>query len=115
MNILKNSVDALEGRTAGRIEINMSMRPFPNILVVEFQDNGPGVNETDLQHLFEPFFSTKAAGKGTGLGLALCKRVVQEHHGEIQITSGPNGGATVRLTLPVEDQDENLGAFGQSR
>ncbi len=52
--------------------------------------------------MFEPFFSTKGAGKGTGLGLAMCRHVMQEHAGTIRIESQPGAGAQVVIEIPVE-------------
>jgi len=102
LNILKNAVDALDGRTQGEIEISVRTDQAANSLVVEFKDNGPGVSAEIIQRLFEPFFSTKPPGKGTGLGLALCNRVIQDHHGEILVSSESGRGATVKIRLPVD-------------
>jgi two-component system, NtrC family, sensor histidine kinase HydH len=67
-------------------------------LEVTVTDTGEGIAAGDISHVFEPFFSTKS--EGTGLGLALVHRVVQEHGGEIDVRSSPGLGTTFTLTLP---------------
>ena len=64
-------------------------------------DTGAGIAADDLPHVFEPFFSTKP--EGTGLGLSLVHRIVQEHGGEIDLRSTPGVGTTFMVTLPVRD------------
>jgi two-component system nitrogen regulation sensor histidine kinase GlnL len=73
-------------------------------LSVVVQDSGPGISEEDQARLFSPFFSTKASG--TGLGLALCHRIVLEHGGTIGYEPAPRGGARFRVTLPVSEEDD---------
>jgi signal transduction histidine kinase len=63
------------------------------------EDDGPGIPDADRARIFEPLFTTKA--KGMGLGLALCKRIVETYGGEIQIDSAPGEGTTVRVALPA--------------
>jgi signal transduction histidine kinase len=67
-------------------------------LEVTVSDTGEGIAANDIAHVFEPFFSTKS--EGTGLGLALVHRVVQEHGGDIDVRSSPGLGTTFTLTLP---------------
>jgi signal transduction histidine kinase len=80
----------------GELRVNADVRG--DRLEVSVSDNGEGIAATDLSHVFEPFFSTKS--EGTGLGLALVHRVVQEHGGEIDVQSTPGLGTTFTLTLP---------------
>lgn len=107
LNVIKNAVDALEGQAQSKIEISVHRDTNDHSLVAEFKDNGPGVSGENIQRVFEPFFSTKPPGKGTGLGLALCNRVIQDHHGEISLTSEPGSGATVRIRLPADTESES--------
>lgn len=113
LNILKNAVDALEDSSNALIEIEVGTDSDSNSLAIEFKDNGPGIRPENVDQLFEPFFSTKPPGKGTGLGLALCKRVIQEHRGEIRIASRDAGGATVRIQMPLTLPPEDDGALAQ--
>jgi len=62
-------------------------------------DNGLGMDESVRAHLFEPFFTTKV-GKGTGIGLAVCRRVVNRHGGKIWVESEPGQGSTFHFTIP---------------
>lgn len=103
LNILKNAVDSLDGREHGIIEISIHADRPTGSLVVEFEDNGPGVLPENADRLFEPFFSTKPPGKGTGLGLALCKRVIQEHRGEITLLPTSRSGARFQIRLPLDE------------
>jgi len=93
-NLCINAVEAMpEG---GELRVAAAARG--EILEVTVSDTGEGIEAGDLSHLFEPFFSTKE--EGTGLGLALVHRIVQEHGGEIDVHSVPGLGTTFTLTLP---------------
>ena len=111
LNLLKNSAEALKGR--GTITMATRMDPgyrvrrpdgHGKILAVTVTDNGPGVPETDRARLFAPFFSTKP--RGSGLGLALCQRILAQHGGGILYEAPAGGGARFRITLPVSDSHE---------
>jgi signal transduction histidine kinase len=68
-------------------------------VLLEVEDTGPGIPAEIRKRIFEPFFTTKATG--TGLGLAVVKRIVDGHGGEISVSSGPGGGTIVQLRFPV--------------
>lgn len=65
------------------------------------KDTGPGINQEQLDKLFEPFFTTKE--KGTGLGLTICRKIIEQHKGRIEVESAPGKGTTITVKLPVED------------
>jgi len=69
---------------------------------IEISDTGQGIPAEVLARIWEPFYTTKAEGKGTGLGLGICRRILEEHAGTIEITSAgtPGLGSAVRLSLP---------------
>ncbi len=72
------------------------------MLAVVFKDTGEGIPAKNRRVIFEPFFSTKAAGQGTGLGLAVSERIVEEHSGDIRVRSRVGDGATFTVRLPIE-------------
>ena len=65
-------------------------------------DNGDGISEADLPHVFEPFFTTRDIGQGTGLGLSIAHGIVAEHGGWMTVQSKPGAGTTFAVYLPVE-------------
>ncbi|HMT12933.1 MAG TPA: HAMP domain-containing sensor histidine kinase, partial [Ignavibacteria bacterium] len=69
---------------------------------LEVSDNGPGIPGENIEKIFRPFFSSKGYGKGTGLGLPIVKRIVEEHKGTIQVRSAPGKGTTFVISLPVK-------------
>jgi signal transduction histidine kinase len=102
LNLLTNASDAMpEG---GTLTVRALPGTFENggaAVVIEFSDTGIGISQEDLPKLWEAFFTTKQAGKGTGLGLPICRRTVEEHHGTINIESCLGKGTTVRIILPA--------------
>jgi len=107
LNLMQNAVQAMEGRTGSRFVVSFELRPDgPQPLIcVTLVDNGPGIEPAMLAHIFEPFTTTKSMGvrrgkHGMGLGLAIVKRIVQHHHGEINVTSTVGEGTTFRVYLP---------------
>ena len=68
---------------------------------MEVTDDGPGVSPENQGQLFEPFFTTKPSGHGTGLGLSMCRRLIEMHGGTIGFQSTPGAGATFWFELPV--------------
>ncbi len=99
-NLVKNAQEALEGRDNGKIRVISRLHEEDERCYVEVQveDNGPGVPEDVIGHLFEPYVTTKT--KGTGLGLAIVKKIVEEHGGIIWAENCQNG-ACITLRMPV--------------
>jgi two-component system, NtrC family, sensor histidine kinase PilS len=96
-NLCLNAVEAMpEG---GELRVSVAVRGAT--LEVAVSDTGDGIAAADVSHVFEPFFSTKP--EGTGLGLALVHRIVQDHGGEIDVRSSPGLGTTFTLTLPARN------------
>ena len=99
-NLVINAEHALGGLGArGRLTIS-TRRDGPEI-VIEVADNGPGVPEALRRRVFEPFFSTKEVGAGTGVGLAFCHRIVTAHGGRLLLDPRPGHGAVFQVRLPV--------------
>ncbi len=111
VNVAVNARDAMPG--GGRLTIRtgnrtveegaiMLPRPMPAGEYVEIviSDTGEGMDEETLAHVFEPFYTTKPVGQGTGLGLAMCYGIIRQHHGVIWIESSKGRGSTVFILLP---------------
>ena len=95
-NLIDNAIDAMDGRGT----LRLSTRADPNDVVVEIGDTGPGMPPDVQARAFEPFYTTKDVGKGTGLGLDISRRIIVErHHGQIRIDSRP-GQTVLRVHLP---------------
>lgn len=102
LNLLTNAIHALAGLPAGRQRrITLTTRPQAGEAVLEVTDTGDGVREEHRPRLFTPFFTTKPAGQGTGLGLSLSYGIAQAHGGSLSYQKAPTGGATFVLTLPL--------------
>ena len=95
LNLLLNSVQAIEG--SGRVVVSVWARNGNAVIAVS--DTGRGIRTEDLPNIFRPFFTTK--GTGTGLGLSLARRIVEEHHGRIEVETSSNKGTTFTVTLPM--------------
>ena len=99
-NLVDNAVDAMEGMD-GRGRLTVRTARDGDRALVEIGDNGPGIPEAAAPHILEPFYTTKPVGKGTGLGLDICWRiVVQRHHGDLRFTSTP-GDTRFQVLLPL--------------
>jgi len=88
-NIIQNSIDAIDEDEEGKIEISVSN--FNDKLLLKISDNGIGIDEKAKQHLFEPFYTTKEAGKGIGLGLVIAKHITDNHNATLEIDSNQKG------------------------
>jgi two-component system NtrC family sensor kinase len=86
----------------GRLTIESAYDPTHRLGRVVMSDEGPGIPPEVLSHIFEPFFTTKEEGKGTGLGLAIALGIVQQHGGNIEVSSTPQKGSTFTVFLPEE-------------
>ncbi len=95
INLLQNAADAMSD--GGSILIESSTAP--GVVRISITDSGPGIAEESIQHLFEPFWTTKTTG--TGLGLAVSYRIIEAHGGTLSVESPPAGGCRFIITLPV--------------
>ena len=94
LNLLLNAVQAVTGAGTVRVEIG-SREGFATVLV---SDNGRGISPQHISNIFRPFYTTK--GNGTGLGLSLARRIVEEHHGRIEVSSALGQGSQFTVLLP---------------
>ena len=98
LNLVINAAQAMD-KTGGAVTI--SARKEEEQVLIEVADNGPGIDPTILDRIFEPFFSTKAPGEGTGLGLSVSYGIVRDHGGAITAANRPEGGAVFTVSLPL--------------
>jgi len=95
LNLFLNAIDAM--KEGGKLGI--STKFIINTVEIAISDTGKGISKKDLEHIFDPFYSTKE--KGTGLGMSIVYGIIKEHKGELSIKSEANEGATIRITLPI--------------
>lgn len=103
MNLLANARDAIAVKTngMGHVRIRSSFLKSKKMVEISVQDDGVGIESGNLPSIFDPFFTTKPRGKGTGLGLYICRQIIQEHNGKIDVTSTPGKGTRVAVQLPA--------------
>ena len=95
-NVMQNALEATERQRSGRVEVRLHQRATAG--VVEIADNGVGIQPEHREKIFLPFYTTKPTG--TGLGMAIVKKIMDLHGGEIEIDSAPGRGTTIRLIIP---------------
>lgn len=114
LNLLINAMEAMSDR-GGRLTVRT--RPLYKAgddgwVQIEVRDTGPGIAPADLDHIFDPFYTTKHQSEereGTGLGLTIAHQIVQEHHGYIEVESQPGRGTTFFVNLPVRQPEDLFG------
>ncbi len=99
LNLILNAIDAMPD--GGSLTIRAGMGPDNAGVAIQIQDTGTGIAESDLPHIFEPFFSTKEAGYGVGLGLSTVYGIMERHGGRVDVISRTGQGATFTLWLPM--------------
>ncbi|MDX8383689.1 MAG: ATP-binding protein, partial [Ghiorsea sp.] len=129
MNLVNNARDALSGHHKPIIHIHLALlqdaleqrNHHPNLqgewIYLSVRDNGSGIAKDKLEHIFEPFFSTKKEGEGTGLGLAMCYGAIQSHGGVIEVDSEVEVGTSFHIYLPLGEATAapaNTGSVGSS-
>jgi two-component system, NtrC family, sensor kinase len=102
LNLIVNAHQAMLATGRGGTLTLRSCRRGPD-LVVEIQDDGPGIPAVDLGRIFDPFFTTKDVGHGTGLGLSICYGIVKEHEGRITARNAAGAGAVFTVEIPLRD------------
>ena len=119
LNVFSNAAQAMEGggkltvRTAtrqvmgigGNVSHSDRFRPGAHLVAIEVLDTGQGMPADIVGKVFEPFFTTKPTGQGTGLGLTVCKTIIDMHGGTIDIANRPEGGARVTITLNADNSE----------
>ena len=121
MNMINNAVDSLSEKEQGSICLsvakkayndienhitpNLNVSPSDEVCVLSIQDNGCGINNEDMDKIFDPFFSTKSIDKGTGLGLAMSYGIINQHHGYIHVDSDIDKGTQFTIYLPTVSEN----------
>ncbi len=107
LNLLRNSIDVLKtsSQPNGKITIETLFRR-PKTLVITIKDNGPGIDPATLPRLFDLYYTTKT--HGMGIGLSICRTIIEAHRGNITAFNNPRGGACFEITLPVMNEDDHL-------
>ena len=102
-NLIVNAVEAVEHSPSGRVMVatRLESAAGADYATITVSDNGPGFTREVLGRVFDPYVTSKP--KGTGLGLAIVKKIVEEHGGRVEADNRPEGGARVRVSLPVTD------------
>jgi signal transduction histidine kinase len=101
MNLLINAADAIEFATDRTPQIEVATTIGDNEVLISVRDNGCGIPPENLAKVFAEHFTTKPPGRGSGLGLALCRTLIGNAGGDIVLASEPDKGTTVTLKLPI--------------
>lgn len=108
LNLISNSIYAVEKNIeAGNItegNINITLNRLPDTAVIYVQDNGGGIPEEILEHIFDPYFTTKDEGEGVGIGLYMCKIIIEKHMDGKIVFENTNDGAVVKISIPITKQ-----------
>lgn len=101
LNLLVNAAQAIDEGNADGNTIEIATHRRGDRVVVELSDTGRGIDRDVIQRVFDPFFSTKEVGVGSGLGLSICRNIIQGMRGTIEVESRPGVGTTVTVSLPI--------------
>jgi signal transduction histidine kinase len=99
INLIKNALEACEEAQAGEGKICLTVKSNSRKTQIIVEDNGPGMTEETISRLFLPFYTTKE--KGTGIGLAICRKIIEEHKGRIKVHSRLSQGSVFTIELPM--------------
>jgi signal transduction histidine kinase len=105
LNLLLNASQAMPNE-AGRITITAAEDKRAKQVQILVKDSGCGITGDDLPHIFDPFFSTKEVGYGTGLGLSVAHGIIEQHKGTLSVESRVGEGSVFTIRLPLRDQED---------
>lgn len=104
VNLIVNAADAMSSLNRRGLLTVRTRITSSDTVQIDICDNGLGIPKEALGRVFDPFFTTKSVGKGTGMGLSICYRIIENHGGTITLNSKPGAGTIVTLTLPRQDE-----------
>lgn len=104
INLIMNARYAVDAR--GTITVKTRKDPILNDVLIQVIDNGSGIEKKDIERIFDPFFSTKPTGEGTGLGLSVSYGIIKNHGGNVEVESEPGKGTTFMVKLPMPRKQE---------
>jgi len=104
VNILGNAIDAIHSveKSTKKHTISITTNEIDGIIAIEFSDTGNGIPDKVLSKIFDPFYTTKEVGKGTGLGMSIATSIIEEHNGKISAKNNTDSGATFKIQMPVK-------------
>jgi two-component system NtrC family sensor kinase len=112
-NVIKNAEQAMiDAHNGGKLTV--VTRASPNGARISIADDGPGIASEMQRRIFDPFYTTKSAGEGTGLGLTICYSIIDEHGGRIWTENQPGGGAVFHIELPLGSGEEREQAASEN-
>jgi signal transduction histidine kinase len=107
LNLFSNAIDAMDRVATGDRELRVRSTSFaPESVLITVADSGHGLAPKDINRIFDPFFTTKS--QGMGMGLAICRSLVEAHNGKLFARPGAEQGAVFEITLPAGDVSELL-------
>jgi C4-dicarboxylate-specific signal transduction histidine kinase len=114
LNILRNGIEALQNsdKSQREILIQSEHNKVNKNIVIHIKDNGSGIAAENLDHLFDLYFTTKA--HGMGIGLSICRTIIEAHSGNIHAQNNPDGGAWFQITLPLNVQTNRVDKNGKT-
>jgi two-component system NtrC family sensor kinase len=115
LNLLLNAADAMGGQGLVTLRSAESIEGGRRTVQIEFADHGCGIGPADLDHIFDPFYTTKKGGAGFGLGLAVSYGIIAAHGGEITVASELGKGSVFTISLPMRPESAHAGSAGQMR
>ena len=107
LNIISNAAQAMADRAEKGVITLRTMREGDEMVRVEIQDNGSGIPKDVLPRIFDPFFTTKPIGKGTGMGLSISYKIIQQHGGMILVDSEQGVGTLFSILLPIRALEQS--------
>jgi signal transduction histidine kinase len=112
LNLMLNGIEAMEGTPEPMKLLVMSRKSGDGGVLVAVRDSGTGIGAQDMPHIFKAFYTTKPAG--TGMGLTICRSILEAHGGRIWMEANEGVGITVQFTLPAEKAQEQLAAASEA-